>query len=66
MGLRLDVAGALLTNRVPAKAYLYDDIQRAAHLHLSTTDSDGVLLRSPMGVSGGRFVSGSGTDVAFG
>ena len=27
MGLRLDVAGALLNKRVPAKAFLYDDIQ---------------------------------------
>ena len=65
MGLRLDVAGALLTKRVPAKAFLCNDIQRVAHLRLSTTDSDGVLLRSPMGVSGGRFVSRNNADMAF-
>ena len=65
MGLRLDMAGALLTKRVPTKAFLYDDIQRATHLRLSMTDSDKVLLRSPMGVSGGRFVGGNIADLAF-
>ena len=65
MGLRLDEAGELLTKRVPARAFLYDDIQRAAHLRLCMTDSDGVLLRSPRGISGGRFMGGNVADVAF-
>ena len=33
MGLRLDVAGALLTKRIP-RFLLYDDIQWAAHLRI--------------------------------
>ena len=65
MGLSLDVAGALLTKKVPGKAFLYDDILWAAHLRLSMTDSWEGLLWSPMGISEGKFIGGNFADMTF-